>query len=241
MANISSLISLDAFTRKLLAKEGKDNDDYMRYMQIACDGIRDMYIHDFQVIVTKVVTVDSTTNSFNYPTDYVRYKAIATPVDGRWWVYTRDDGMVPLSDDDTSTALGADNSTAIQSTLPNLAEQFGAGNLGRAGGANNYLFREDKRNRLFQVSGLTPDIVVLMYVSNGLNSDGTINIPDYATLALEKYLRWALADYDEEAESKIFRKEQDYKRSRRKMRQVHRPSIQDISDAIYATSGALKR
>lgn len=241
MANISSLIPLDAFVRRLLAKEGEDNDNYLRYLQIACDGLRDMYIHDFHVEVTKVVTVDSTTNSFSYPSDYVRYTAIAMSIDGRWWVYTRDDAMVPLNDDDTSTALGVDNSTAIQGSLPNIAELEPSQSLGRAGGRNDYYFREDRRNRLFQVGGSTPDIVVLKYVSNGLNSDGSIYLPDYATLAIEDYTRWSLADYDGEAESKILRKEAKYNKSRRKMRQVHRPTIQDLRDIIYKTSGALLR
>lgn len=241
MANISGLIPLDAFVRRLLAKEGEDNDNYMRYMQIACDGIRDMYIHDFHVEVTKVVTVDSTTNTFNFPTDYVRYVAIATPIDGRWWTYTREDGMVPLNDDDTSTEAGADNSVAIQGNLPNISELEVSPSLGQAGGHNQYYFREDRRNRLFQVAGSTPDTVVLKYVSNGINSDGLIYLPDYSTLAIEDYVRWKLGDYDQEAESHIYRKEQQYIKSRRKMRQVNRSTITDLKDVIYRTAGALKR
>jgi hypothetical protein len=88
---------------------------------------------------------------------------------------------------------------------------------------------------------MTPSVVVLMYVSNGIDSGGSINIPDYATLALEDYARWKLADYDGDAESKILRKWNQYKISRRKMRQVHRPTIQDIKDAIYSSSGGLLR
>lgn len=232
MAYISSLISLDAFVRRLLAKEGKDNDDYFRYMQIACDGIRDMHTHDFSVEVTKVVTVNSTTNTFSFPTDFVRYLWVATAIDGRWWKYTRDDDMVPLNDDD---------SVAIQTGLPNIADYQYSPTYGEAGGHNRYLFRPDYENRRFQVSGDTPDIVVLKYISNGIDSAGSINIPDYALLALEDYVRWKLADYDAIAESKIYRLEQQYIKTRRKMRQVRRPTLQDIRDTLYSTYGNLRR
>ena len=232
MANISSLISLDAFVRRLLLKEGKDNDDYMRYMQISCDGLRDMNTHDFQVELTKVVTVNSSTNTFAFPTDFVRYLAIATVINGRWWVYTRDDKMAPLEDDD---------STTIQSSLPNVAEYRTFPSLGQAGGENKYYFTPDFKNRRFQVGGYTPDIVVLKYVSNGLDADGDINIPDHAALALEDYDRWKIADYNKEAESHIFRLKKQYDETHRRMRQVHRSTLQDLRDAIYSTSGALLR
>jgi len=232
MANISSLISLDAFVRRLLGKEGKDNDDYMRYMQIACDGLRDMYIHDFEIEVTKVVTPNASTNRFSFPADYVRYSAIATPIEGRWWVYTREDGMVPLTDDDGATIL---------TTLPNIADTHVAPSRSDGGGTNRFLFTEDRKNREFQVAGDTPDIVVLKYVSNGIDSAGSINIPDYVLLALEAYVRASVADYDMIAESHVHRLYAQYKTARRMMRQVHRPTLVDLVDVIYKTSGALRR
>jgi len=232
MAYISSLIPLDSFVKRLLAKEGKDNDGYLRYMQIACDGLRDMHQHDFSVEVTTVVTVNSTTNSFSFPTDFVRYVWIATPIDGRWWKYTRDDEMVPLKDD---------ANTDILTSLPNLANSTYSTSYGSAGGYNRYLFKPDYENSRFQVSGDTPDIVVLKYISNGINSAGTINIPDYVTLALEDYVRYKIMDYDSAAESKILRMEQQYIKSRRKMRAVRRPTIQDIRDTLYSSYGSLRR
>jgi len=232
MANISSLISLDAFVRRLLGKEGKDNDDYMRYMQIAVDGLRDMFIHDFEVEVTKVVTPNASTNRFSFPTDYVRYTAIATPIEGRWWTYTQENGMVPLTDDD---------GTAILTTLPNLAETNPAPSRSDGGGTNRYYFTEDRKNREFQIAGDTPDVVVLKYVTNGIDSAGSINLPDYTTLAIEAYVRLNIHDYDGAAESTILRLDKQYKAARRKMRQVHRPTLQDLVDVIYKTSGALRR
>ena len=232
MAEISSLISLDAFVRRLLGKEGKDDDDYLRYMQIAIEGLRDMYIHDFEVEVVKVVTVAAATNTFAFPTDFVRYTSIATPINGRWWVYTRDDRMVPLVDD---TAV------AIETSLENLTSHELASSLSTGGGTNLYYFKPDYRKRTFQVSGTTPDIVVLKYVTNGIDSTGDINIPDYATLAVEAFVRFNIADYDGYAESTIFRLAQQYKEQRRKMRRVHRPTLIDIKDVLYSTTGALRR
>jgi len=232
MANVNSLISLDAFTRRLLGKEGKDNDDYIRYMQIAADGIRDFNIHHFDVEVTKVVAVDAVNNTFDYPLDYVRYTMIGTPLNGRWWVYTRDDTMVPLEDDDGTTIL---------SDLPNIAEFGSPIDLSSGGGDNRYYFTEDNENRRFQVGGFTPDIVVLKYISNGIDSAGSINIPDYATLALEAYVRWAISDYDGLPASTTIRLEHQYKERLRGMKAAQRPTLRDIIDTINAASSQLLR
>jgi len=232
MANISGLISLDAFVRRLLGKEGKDNEDYIRYMQIACDGLRDMYIHDFEVEVTKVVSPNANTKRFSFPADYVRYTAIATPIDGEWWSYTKEDGMVPLTDDDGVTIL---------SSLPNIADMNIAPSRSDGGGTNRFLFKEDRKNREFQVSGDTPDIVVLKYVTNGLDSGGDISIPDYVLPALEAYVRAEIADFDMIAESHVLRLKAQFKEKRRMMRSVHRPALQDLIDVLYKTSGALRR
>ena len=101
-----------------------------------------MHIHDFNVEVTKVATVNATTNTFSFPTDFVRYVAIATVIDGRWWIYTRDDTMAPLNDDD---------SVSIQDSLINIANYEPFDSYGKAGGTNKYYFRPDYKNRRFQV------------------------------------------------------------------------------------------
>lgn len=232
MANISSLISLDAFTKRLLGKENKTNDDYLRYMQIACDGIREFSIQHYDIEVTKVVTVDATTNTFAYPSDYVRYVMIGTPIDGRWWYYTRDQQMVPLQDDD-----GVD----IQTSLPNVADYAYPSDMSSGGGANLYYFREDQVNRRIQVGGFTPSVIVLKYVSNGLDSGGDINIPDYATLALEAYVRLTLADYDDQPESTIFRLQRQYDNRIRSMKRAQRPTLRDLIDTVNATTSQLLR
>ena len=228
MANISSLISLDAMVRRLLGKEGKDNEDYLRYMQIACDGLREFHIHDFNIEVTAVVDVNTTNNTFSYPLDFVRYTQIATPIDGRWWVYTKDDTMAPLLDDAGETVLDAG--------LINVAEYEHPSSYSTGGGTNRYYFRQDDANRRFQVGGFTPDIVVLKYVSNGINSAGTINIPDYAKPALESYVRWQIAEYDNPALSRIDWLKRRYDEDRRKLRMAQRPNLQDLIDTINSTS-----
>lgn len=234
MANISSLIPLDAFVRRLLVKEGKDNDDYMRYMQIACAGLRDMHTHDFEVEVTKVVTVNASTNRFSFPSDFVKYKWIATPRDGRWWIYTKEQDLVPLTDDD-------DVPNTILTALPNIANTNIATSMSDGGGQNRYYFKPDYKNREFQVAGDTPTIVVLKYITNGLDSEGDINIPDYATLALEAYVRAEIADFDAIAESHVIRLKAQYEKKRKMMRKVHRPTLQELKDIIFETTGALRR
>lgn len=228
MANRSSLITIDQLVRSLLFKEGKNNDDYLRYKQIVCDGLRNMHIHDFNVIATKVVSVDSTTKTFNYPDDYVRYESISTVSDGRWWTYTIDKRLVPLNDD---------TQTAIQSSMPNVATNAFADGLSDGGGYNHYYFKPDDKNRRMIVSGFDADVVVLRYVSNGLNTSGDVNVPDYAALALEAYVRWKISAYDKEPVYIRRENENDYKQARLEMRKVNLPTADEIYDSIYKTTG----
>lgn len=232
MANISSIISLDAFVRRLLAKEEKDNDDYMRYMQIACDGLENLTTHDFDLEVTKVVAVDATTHTFSFPSDYVRYTALATPIDGRWWLFTRDQQIVPLTDDD-----GA----AIVDSVVDVADYKFPTDFSSGGGWNKYNFREDRENRRFQLGGAIPEVTVLKYVSNGIDATGDINIPRYAARTLEYWIRKYIAEYDDQPEITIDRLNKQYDKARKEMRRIHRPTLQDIKDAIYETSGVVRR
>jgi hypothetical protein len=227
MANKSSLTTLDALVRRLLAKEGKDNDDYFRYMQIACNGLEEFHIHDLDVEVTKVVTVNTSTNTFDYPTDYVRYTMIATPIDGRWWTFTRDNEMAPLTDDDGTT---------ITSEV-NVAEYKFPTDLSSGGGYNKYYFRDDVKNRRIQVGGFTPDVIVLKYVTNGIDSSGDINIPAHVRPALEAFVRWQMAEYDNPALSRIDWLERQYTKARRKMRSAQRPGLMDVIDAVRRGTG----
>ena len=228
MANIDTQLSIDKFVRQLLFKEGKNNDDYLRYKQVVCDGLRHMHIHDFNVEVTKVVTVDSTTKTFDYPDDYVRYTSVSTVFQGRWWTYTRDDKLVPLEDDD---------STTIQSSIPNVTQTDLGVSLSDGGGKNLYYFKPDEANRRMLVGGFDADIVVLRYISNGLNTSGDVYIPDYAILTLEDFVRWKMSIYDRDPMSTRETNKKDFKLSRSEMRKVLLPTLSEIYDMIYKSSG----
>ena len=153
---------------------------------------------------------------------------IGTPIDGRWWYYTREDGMVPMNDDD---------GTEILADAVNIAEYKTPSDLGSGGGYNRYVFSEDQANRRIQVGGFTPDIVILKYVTNGIDSAGTINIPMYVQPALEAYVRWHLAEYDNPALSRIDWLERRFTKARRKMRTAQRPTLRDLIDTINRGSG----
>ena len=230
MANQSSLISIDKLVGALLFKEGKNNDDYLRYKQVVCDGIRNMHIHDFNVVVTKVVSVDSTTKTFDYPDDYVRYTSVSTAFDGRWWTFTRDDRLVPLQDD---SAISQD----IQSSIPNVATTLTGTSLSDGGGRNNYYFKPDDKNRRFLVGGFDADVVVLRYISNGLNTSGDVNVPDHAAIALEDWTRWRMSIHNREAVHVQGNNENIYIKSRLAMRKVALPNLDEIYDTIYRSSG----
>lgn len=228
MADRNSLTTIDQIVRRLLFKEGKNNDDYLRYKQEVCDGLRNMHIHDFNVVATKVVTPDPTTKSFDYPEDYVRYESISAVFGGQWWTYTKNKNIVPLKDDDD---------TEIQSSMSNIADSIIQSGYASGGGINNFYFDNDDKNRRFIVSGFDADIVVLRYITNGLNTTGDILVPDYAVLALEAWVKWRMSAHNNDPVYQRKENENDYKNFRLDMRRVLRPSADEIYDAIYKSTG----
>ena len=234
MADISSLTSVDNFILSLLAVEDKDNDEFFRYKQMAMEGLQEFNIQHFDNEKTVEVTPTGDGNTFAYPSDYVRYVMIGTPIEGRWWYFTREESMVPFEDD-------SDVANEINPLMPNIAEYNLPNDLSSGGGTNRYYFKDSPRNRTFQAGGFTPDVVVLRYVSTGITSDGDAEVPIHARNALQHYVRWRIADYDDWPESTTLRLERQMKEAIKSMKRAQRPTMQDIRDAISASSSQLLR
>ncbi len=226
MAERAGLITLDGFIHKYLDKKAIDDDQYHRYRVIATDGLKHLSIHHMTVVKKVELTIDADTLTADFPTDYVDYVGLLIEIDGRWWNISRDDKLV--------------DGTLDNVTAEDVGEfEFGQG-FAQPGGVNYYHYFPDFENRRFIFNGTSGKVVVLKYKSSGVEvvaygSAADIQIPIEAEEALEDYIQWQLAEYDDEAEHKITRKKRDFDDSVILLRRIGDYSIMELRQLMYGT------
>lgn len=232
MAEISGLLSLDKFVRKVMFKMKKENDNYFRYLMIAQDGLRHLFMHKLGYFTHVKLTVDSDTNTIDFPTDYVHYVSLSIPDDGRMWTLTRDDSLVPTtSTDDDGEYLDDDYGEGYD-----LSEEYVPLGYGARGGYNDTYYTIDHKNRRFIIAGVSPSHVILTYISSGINDGSETYMPLYAEMPLEKFMLWQLSEYDSENRMITAEKKRAYESAIRQMRKLLAPTLDEIMDAIARTT-----
>lgn len=237
MANISGVITVNRFVEKMLFKTGQNHDEFLRYLQITLDGVRTLFTQKVGYITNTKQTIDTDTNTVDYPDDYIGLISLSVPDNGRMWTLTRDDGIVPTTSTDINgdEYLDPDAGEGVD-----LSDEYVQVGYGARGGYNDWYYTEDKKNRRFIISGRTVDHVILRYVSSGINADAATEIPLAMEDMLEAFLMWKLASYagDRDVEYKY----QCYNREVRKFMKAQGPNIYEIKDAIMkSTNQSLRR
>jgi len=232
MAEIDGTITLNKFVKKLLFKMGKNHDEYLRILQIVNDGLRHLFSVSLGYITWSKLTVDTDTNTIDFPDDYVHYISLNIADDGRLWSLTREDSLVPTtSTNDDGEYLDEDDGEGVD-----LGEEVVPIGYGTRGGYNDYYFREDRKNRRFIINGITTTSVVLAYISSGINTDSSTSIPIYAEEPLEYYVLWKIAEYSDAKQVDIYAKRQSFNNALRRMKKLLAPSLQEMKDALYESS-----
>lgn len=95
MAEVSGRTTVDRFIRKMLYKKGSDNSNYVQYLAIISDGIQRLNFHHLGTYRSVLLDVDTTDDTVDYPTDYVKYISLSVDDgDGKMWTFTRDDTLI---------------------------------------------------------------------------------------------------------------------------------------------------
>ena len=233
MAEIDGTMTVNAFVKKFLFKLGKNDDEYLRYLQIALDGLRHLYMHKLGYIESSKETVDTDTNTVDFPDDYVGFISLSVPVDGRMFTLTRDDSIVPTTSTDIAgdEYLDSDDGEGVD-----LSEEYVPLGYGARGGYNDWYYTIDHKQSRFIISGRSADHVILRYVSSGINATSATSIPLYLEEVLECYIRWMVSDYDDEHRGIVGDKKQAYNAALRRMVKFNAPAIYEIKDAIMSTA-----
>jgi len=183
---------------------------YMRLMQIGIECFQeDLAMYHIDAGIDVVYLHMSTAKTVALPSDFIDYRKIGYPRNGKLQVITKNDNiLLPRVFDDTGeyvgnltysgVAIGAGELSGIVFYQDHYRNgQFVGGLYGVPGGVDISSFRIDKENRQIIFSDDTPrSEVVMEYVTNGLKTDGSSLIPREVVPALRNYILWQKDECD---------------------------------------------
>ena len=186
MAYTDALLDIETVVTRFLLKYKKTTEDYVIYLEHACNCVRDFNLYHSNEITPLKMTV--TANKFlEMPDDMIGFGDIAVPIEGRWWSMTEQKEIVntttftgtpPVEGRDSTFEEGVDIKHALSDTY------------GAKGGVNEYNYTIDWRARRIFLDGIDSGTVVLFYNTSGVTVSGTTYVSDLISPVIDSYLLW---------------------------------------------------
>lgn len=208
---------------------GYGNDNWKIIGQFALNAIRDLHMFTTKQYKITKVTVDTQTNTIDWPTDYIGFCYLGVPSNGRLRTLTRDNLLITT----TTLVNGQEtlNSAQGEGVIPPEGQLYG---YGTTGGKNDFYYAEDEANRRFILVGTNPANVLLGYISSGIEDKDTL-IPIRYKEAIINFVRWKLNLREPVSPSKLqtanYFKDL-YEQECNKMKAFEDPTLDEIYDAL---------
>lgn len=180
----SALITFDQLVQGMMLKGSHPESDYVRMLQIAIDGYREMNLINLPE-GRNIEKFDMDSNYIIYmPDDLITVNRVMLSIDGKMWPLTKDMDIVP------TTTLSAGSETLD----PDAGEGVDISKLGtmysRRGGRNTEgYWRPDYRKRRIVFRNVQRTDILMDYTTSGTDLIETTYIPVYAKTAIEAYIR----------------------------------------------------
>lgn len=220
--------TLKQIVKDIHFESGLGMDSWKYIGQFALDAIRELHMfHTKQYKITKV-TVDTQTNTIDWPNDYIGLCYLGVPSNGQLRTLTRDNKLIT-----TTTLLNGQetlNSEQGEGVIPPEGQLFGYGTVG---GKNDFYYSEDERNRRFFLIGANPANVLLGYISSGVEDKDSL-IPIRFKQCIIMYTRWKknLREPVNMREADYFK--DLYEQECNKLRAFEAPTLDEIYDALLS-------
>ena len=201
--------TLDYLVRTVLSSTGEQSlDKYQQYLQFLTRGFRELNLH--ASTVTKVAHIEMKDNkAIDLPSDYVKYLKIGICINGRVVLLGSDPTLCLNEDysacgDPLELAMNSPSSTDLSNLNFGywLIEgfhngQYTGGIYGLGGGYNSYGYYRvnEEKNQIQFTSNIPTNTIVLEYISDGLNPDGTASVPVEAIECLIAWTMWKIKQY----------------------------------------------
>lgn len=203
-------ISLDQITRNVLLRKGYSLHFYMSCILYAKDCLRQLVEDDLQVLNTKILPIDLTSNTAELPSDFLDNVLVAIR-SGQNIIplveSTSSDNLLNYNSDFELTKFSSANVTDLPANVNMLYGPYGFGqwftthynnfgeNVGRFfGGIAYYDTYKILRhlNKIKLNEALTFCDIVMVYISNGMDSSTATRITPYAQDTIESYIYYQL-------------------------------------------------
>lgn len=210
------LVTLDYCVKNVLAQVG-DNTlrHYQAYLQYAIRGFRRLNLFATTTTKTAYLTL-SASKTIPLPMDYVKYTKVGICVNGHIITLGLDDNICTnnaVNDCGDPLPIVVANVQAQGETALNgfsylfpyldffMNGQYVGGMYGVGGGWNRRgYFKVDVANNQLQFSSEVPSLPIIMeYISDGVNPDGTASVPIEACEALIAYVHYERLKFDRNA------------------------------------------
>lgn len=208
----SALITIEEAITRFLLKYRKDTNNYISYLEHACNALREFMIYDSREYRTEKVSVDAL-GIIEMPDDMIGFKDVMVAKDGEWWSFT----LRPDKVNTTTTTAGVEGQDSAFGEGVNVKDGVTT-TYGSRGGVNAYYYTIDWNARRIFCDGIVSDTVVLKYVSNGVQVSGTTYMPDMFTPVVDAYLLWKETYWEKDFVREREGRRQDYVNERLKLR-----------------------
>lgn len=255
-----NIVTLQQIVFSMLNEMGiYSKENYLRYCQLAIDGVSDLYMHSAPA--PEVVYLTSTSNGIvDLPQDFRDYYKIGIRRNGQIWTLTRNDrlllprteacGEVSAEEVYDDHAITADESTT-GSTMVYYTPHFCEGNYvstlyGAIGGINSGYFRIDyERNQLILSNTAPGTTIIIEYRSSGVSMSQATLVPADARPYVVAYIHWKRTQFDNllsasfraEMKQNFIEAEESYRTKR-----YLAFTVDDYLDSLYeGIHGSIKR
>lgn len=213
-----NVVSLDNIVKNVMVQLDGDNNfsKYQKYLQFAIRGMRELNLTSAPF--AKTVHLEMLDNkAVNLPTDYIQYTKVGICVNGRVLILGLDN---TLCLNDNYSECG-DPLEIAMANLSNAQEdgvssdgffgfgigypfldgfvdgQWVGGLYGVGGGFNSrgYFRVNEAMSQIQFTSNVPSETIILEYISDGINPDGTASVPKAAIEALITWVIWKSKEY----------------------------------------------
>lgn len=189
-------------------------------------------------IVTPIDTV-------NYPQDLIRLVEAGVVIDGEFFSFTKSDDLVNLISDPLDLTLDEDRDEGETiNRSPSVGYNAKANNL-------EYYYKVDNERRRIKLSRMALDTtlyadkdeVLLRYISSGIDDLKNTYVPGDAVNMLTSYIAYNIcfSRPDKYDKGYIMMRKEDLREERNRYDTLRLPSLQELEDMIYETSGQIVR
>lgn len=202
-------VTLDEVVKSYLLRSDKTTHDYAKLLAIAIDGLAELHYDVMGAVKSVEIEVNPSTNSIDFPQDYVNYTKIGVIRNGNLILFGLNPYMatnVPVDDCGNPLKVNGGNLKGVptQDENSNIDADgspwgywfYGYGysytTYGHGGGYSKLgYYKEDRANRriLFD-SGMTERKVVLEYVTSGYVPGETTLVDAQAKQCLMDWIHW---------------------------------------------------